>query len=60
MLPYSRAIVNFLRREDGPTAVEYSVMLALIVAVCITSIIAVGRNANKTFKTVNTSLSTGS
>jgi len=54
------AVATFYNREDGPTAVEYSVMLALIVAVCITSIIAVGRNANKTFTTVNTFLSTGS
>ncbi|MCX7702428.1 MAG: Flp family type IVb pilin, partial [Gemmataceae bacterium] len=28
-------LVNFLKREDGPTAVEYAVMLALIVVVCI-------------------------
>lgn len=28
-------IKNLLRDEDGPTAVEYAVMLSLIVAVCI-------------------------
>jgi len=39
----------FLRAEDGPTAVEYAVMLALIVVVCITAITAVGTNANKVF-----------
>lgn len=34
----SNAIVSFLREEDGPTAVEYAVMLALIVAVCVASV----------------------
>jgi pilus assembly protein Flp/PilA len=29
---------KILREEDGPTAVEYAVMLALIVAVCLVSI----------------------
>jgi len=48
----SRAFVNFVRREDGPTAVEYAVMLALIVVVCITAITALGSNANKTFNNV--------
>lgn len=41
--------VRFLQTEDGPTAVEYAVMLALIVVVCITAITALGSNANKTF-----------
>ena len=48
----SRAVVNFVQREDGPTAVEYAVMLALIIVVCITAITALGTNANKTFTTV--------
>jgi pilus assembly protein Flp/PilA len=55
-----QAVKCFILREDGPTAVEYAVMLALIVVVCITAITALGRNANKTFTTVNTSLTTGS
>jgi pilus assembly protein Flp/PilA len=54
-------IVNFLKREDGPTAVEYAVMLALIIVVCITAITALGTNANKTFTNVaNTIGSTAS
>jgi pilus assembly protein Flp/PilA len=44
--------VNFLRNEDGPTAVEYAVMLALIIVVCITAITALGSNANNTFSYV--------
>ncbi|MEI7686340.1 MAG: Flp family type IVb pilin [Planctomycetota bacterium] len=42
----------FLQAEDGPTAVEYAVMLALIVVVCITAITALGSNANKVFSNV--------
>jgi pilus assembly protein Flp/PilA len=49
-------IVNFLKREDGPTAVEYAVMLALIIVVCITAITALGTNANKTFTNVATTI----
>jgi pilus assembly protein Flp/PilA len=56
-----QAVVNFMKREDGPTAVEYAVMLALIVVVCITAITALGSNANKTFSSVsNTIGGTGS
>jgi pilus assembly protein Flp/PilA len=40
---------QFLVMEDGPTAVEYAVMLALIIVVCITSITTLGGNTNKTF-----------
>ncbi len=48
-----RSVKNFLQREDGPTAVEYAVMLALIVVVCIAAITALGSNANKTFTNVS-------
>ena len=30
-----QAVVNFIRKEDGPTAVEYAVMLSLIIVVCL-------------------------
>jgi pilus assembly protein Flp/PilA len=53
MRKFTQSVVNFLKREDGPTAVEYAVMLALIVVVCITAITALGTNANKTFTTVS-------
>jgi pilus assembly protein Flp/PilA len=49
-------VVDFLSREDGPTAVEYAVMLALIIVVCITAITALGSNANKTFSSVSTTI----
>ena len=43
---------HFLKSEDGPTAVEYAVMLALIIVVCLTAITAIGTNANATFDSV--------
>ena len=55
------SVVRFLQNEDGPTAVEYAVMLALIIVVCITAITTLGSNANNTFSFVGTKVgSTGS
>jgi pilus assembly protein Flp/PilA len=48
---------NFIRSEEGPTAVEYAVMLALIIVVCIAAITTLGSNANKTFATTSTAFS---
>jgi pilus assembly protein Flp/PilA len=45
-------VQRFLVSEDGPTAVEYAVMLALIVIVCLTAIRSIGTNANTTFTNV--------
>lgn len=45
-------VVRFLKQEDGPTAVEYAVMLALIIVVCIAAITTLGQHANTTFQTV--------
>ncbi len=50
------SVKKFLKSEDGPTAVEYAVMLALIVIVCLTAIKAVGTNANARFEEVRDSL----
>ena len=46
------AVVNFLKGEDGPTAVEYAVMLALIIVVCIGAVTTLGLNASNTFSYV--------
>ena len=51
-------VADFIKREDGPTAVEYAVMLALIVVVCIGAITALGSNAKATFTSVSTSIGT--
>jgi pilus assembly protein Flp/PilA len=48
----ARTLVRFLKMEDGPTAVEYAVMLALIIVVCIAAITTLGTNANQTFGNV--------
>jgi pilus assembly protein Flp/PilA len=45
--------VRFLKQEDGPTAVEYAVMLALIIVVCIAAITTLGSNANQTYANVS-------
>jgi pilus assembly protein Flp/PilA len=50
------SIKQFLVSEDGPTAVEYAVMLALIIVVCLTAIQAVGTNANNKFNAVKNAL----
>jgi pilus assembly protein Flp/PilA len=49
-----QSVVRFLKAEDGPTAVEYAVMLALIIVVCITAITTLGSNSNNTFSYVAT------
>ena len=51
-----RQVVQFVKAEDGPTAVEYAVMLALIIVVCIGAITALGNNANTTFTNVGNTL----
>ncbi len=56
----ARAVVAFLKAEDGPTAVEYAVMLALIIVVSLTAITTLGTRAKGTFTTVGSSLPSGS
>jgi pilus assembly protein Flp/PilA len=60
MRKFALKVVDFVKKEDGPTAVEYAVMLALIVVVCITAITTLGTNANQTFTTVANAANTGS
>ena len=57
MRSLAKSVVTFLQREDGPTAVEYAVMLALIIVVCIGAITTLGKNANGTFTSVGTAIS---
>ncbi|OWK38890.1 Flp family type IVb pilin [Fimbriiglobus ruber] len=51
-----RTVVEFLKKEDGPTAVEYAVMLAMIIVVCIAAIQALGTNVNSTFSAVGSAI----
>ena len=52
----TQVVVEFLKREDGPTAVEYAVMLALIIVVCIAAITTLGSNASQTFSYVGSNV----
>ena len=56
MRNFVHRVADLLKREDGPTAVEYAVMLALIIVVCITAITTLGTNTNKTFTTVGNAI----
>ncbi len=57
-----KSLLNKVRRfmvsEDGPTAVEYAVMLALIVVVCLATITTLGTNAKATFSKISTDMAT--
>ena len=50
MTRFTRRLVAFLKREDGPTAVEYDILLALIIGICIAAVTELGRNAKSTFR----------
>jgi pilus assembly protein Flp/PilA len=50
---------RFLRDEDGPTAVEYAVMLALIIVVCIAAVTTLGTNINNTFSNASLNIAAG-
>jgi pilus assembly protein Flp/PilA len=56
MKSLAKKVQHFLVCEDGPTAVEYAVMLALIVIVCLTAISAIGTKASSTFANVSNKL----
>jgi len=60
MRKFVNFVVDFAKREDGPTAVEYAVMLALIIVVCLAAITTLGQNANTTFTTVGNSIGSAS
>ena len=49
MRQFAQQVVEFLKKEDGPTAVEYAVMLALIIAVLFTAIGAIGGTTNSMY-----------
>src|SRR5439155_1463688 len=53
---FTKHVVEFLKKEDGPTAVEYAVMLALIIVVCLIAITALGTSANATFGNVGSAI----
>jgi pilus assembly protein Flp/PilA len=62
MSGFRRAVVAFLRDEDGPTPTEYTVQLFFIVVVCMSAFNAIASRAQNTFGKVTTAVkvSTGS
>lgn len=56
MKGFVNSVKRFLISEDGPTAVEYAVMLALIIIVCLGAVTAVGNNASAKFNDIATQL----
>jgi pilus assembly protein Flp/PilA len=51
---FGKAAAAFLKAEEGPTAVEYAVMMALIIVVCMAAVLALGTNTNNSFSTTGT------
>jgi pilus assembly protein Flp/PilA len=43
MQGFARSVLQFLRSEDGPTAVEYAVMMGFIITVCVAGITSLGK-----------------
>jgi pilus assembly protein Flp/PilA len=53
-------VKSFIVSEEGPTATEYAVMLALIIMVCLGAITGIGQTVSTVFTNVDNSLPTGS
>ena len=52
-------VKSFVVSEEGPTATEYAVMLALIIMVCLGAITGIGQTVSTIFTNVDNSLPTG-
>jgi pilus assembly protein Flp/PilA len=57
MKNFAMKLKRFLKSEDGPTAVEYAVMLSLIIVICLGAVRTIGTNANSTFSSVASQIS---
>ncbi len=53
-----KTLLQFIRDEEGATAVEYGIMVAAIAAVIVAVVIAVGSKTNNAFEKINSGLST--
>ncbi len=56
MRSIKNALRRFLKSEDGPTAVEYAVMLSLIIVVCLTAVSSLGKRTSSTFTTIGSQI----
>ena len=52
-------VKRFLRSEDGPTATEYAVMLALIIIIALGAITGLGTTVQGIFTSVDSALPSG-
>ncbi len=59
MTTFAKAMERFFRSEDGPTATEYAVMLALIIMVSLAAISGIGETVSTIFTNVDNGLPTG-
>jgi pilus assembly protein Flp/PilA len=55
-MAWSRRLARFLRDEEGPTAVEYAVLLALIIVVCVATLSKLGKDVSVTFTNTGTAV----
>ena len=46
---FTRKVVAFIKKEDGPTAVEYAVMLALIIVVIMAAVGNIGSTTSEMY-----------
>lgn len=53
MYAFLQSVKRFLRAEDGPTAVEYAIMITMILVVCIPVVMQIGQTNNKNMHTIN-------
>ena len=60
MRPLIQQSVRFLTGDEGPTSVEYAVMLALIIVGCIGAITNLGKNTNTTFNSIANAITSSS
>ena len=51
-----RTLRQFVQDESGPTAVEYAVMLAMIIFVCVLIIRQLGTTVSQSFSVANSML----
>jgi pilus assembly protein Flp/PilA len=56
----TKTLVRFLKRDDGPTAVEYAVMLALVIAVCVSAITTIGTKTSSSYTSTGNKYPVGS
>ena len=59
MKNFMSRVKSLVASEDGPTATEYAVMLALIIVVSIAAITAIGEKVETIFTNVETALPPG-